>query len=241
MSCSTCSNLVIFARGLCRRCYQAQRRSGALQRVNVQNTGTCSTEGCGKPAFAKNLCKNCYDRARHPLNNTWRLLRTRYIGAYPPSWDRFDAFLADVGERPTPKHQLRRKDMTQPFSTTNIRWIEPVVRSDPMTRDGRAAYEREWRFQRKFGISVADYDRLMLEQDGRCASCREAELHIHRSGKKRDLAVDHDHATGIVRGLLCGDCNRGLGLFRDDPVALRAAADYLEAHASKIRCEGVPS
>lgn len=46
----------------------------------------------------------------------------------------------------------------------------------------------------------------------------------------RDLHLDHDHGSGYLRDWLCGSCNTGLGSFRDDPVLLRAAADYIERH-----------
>ncbi len=75
-----------------------------------------------------------------------------------------------------------------------------------------------WRWYR-YGLSDADYDALLARQRGVCANCK----------RNRRLGVDHCHATGKVRGLLCGNCNRGLGLFHDDPELLRAAAAYLEA------------
>ncbi len=65
------------------------------------------------------------------------------------------------------------------------------------------------------------YQRLLDEQQGVCAVCqRTPEV----AGK---LHLDHDHATEQVRGLLCSGCNTGLGLFREDPAALRRAAEYL--------------
>jgi ferric-dicitrate binding protein FerR (iron transport regulator) len=68
--------------------------------------------------------------------------------------------------------------------------------------------------------AVSAYHRLLREQDGKCAICRVSE-------SRRKLDLDHDHATGMVRGLLCNSCNLGLGKFGDDPVRLEAAAEYL--------------
>lgn len=82
--------------------------------------------------------------------------------------------------------------------------------------------------KRSFGISIEDYDRLYARQSGRCAICN-----IHQSRLKKRLAVDHDHQTGAVRGLLCAPCNMGIGQLGDDPARLRSAAIYLDHHSSK--------
>ena len=82
---------------------------------------------------------------------------------------------------------------------------------------------REYGLRRKYGIGIAEYEHMLLAQRGVCAICAEPEP---VPGVR--LAVDHDHATGSVRGLLCSLCNRTLGLMRDDPDLLRAAASYLE-------------
>lgn len=75
-----------------------------------------------------------------------------------------------------------------------------------------------------YGISENDYDLLLLAQGGVCAICSGA------CGTGRHLSVDHDHATGQVRALLCASCNNGLGRFKDSPALLRAAASYIEQH-----------
>ena len=75
-----------------------------------------------------------------------------------------------------------------------------------------------------YGLSVEELDAMLARQGGRCAICRD------EPGDRR-LGVDHDHATGRVRGLLCPRCNMALGLFRDNADALRAAAGYLERQA----------
>lgn len=72
----------------------------------------------------------------------------------------------------------------------------------------------------KFGITLEEYDALLDAQDGRCAICG-------ARPEGRMLDVDHDHATGIVRGLLCNNCNRGIGHLGDDAERLLAAAAYL--------------
>ena len=80
---------------------------------------------------------------------------------------------------------------------------------------------RRKRLEREFGITLVDYDQMLAAQGGGCAICGGL------SSDGRRLAVDHDHATGVVRGLLCADCNRGLGIFDDDPECLQAAISYL--------------
>lgn len=232
MKCSTAEcGRAVFSRGMCQACYARLRRNGSVERKYVRNTGLCSEPDCEKPAFAKSLCKRHYDLARHPLKVPWTLLRSRNPGQFPASWNRFDAFLSEVGERPTARHQLRRIDASRPYAADNFKWLAPILSADCYTPEDRKKYEREWRLQRKFGISGADYDRMFAEQNGSCAICRKPERQVHRkTGKLRDLAVDHDHTTLAVRGLVCTDHNMMIGLASDDPDLLEAAAAYLRRH-----------
>jgi hypothetical protein len=77
----------------------------------------------------------------------------------------------------------------------------------------------------RYGLSGEALARLTAEQGGRCAVC---EMVPSGKGKKsQTLHVDHDHATGIVRGLLCDKCNRAIGLMGDSATTLTRAAMYL--------------
>jgi len=69
------------------------------------------------------------------------------------------------------------------------------------------------------------------EQNGVCKICGNGVNGTNNSNITR-LVVDHDHETGKVRGLLCGNCNRGLGIFKDDVDRLTAAINYFQNHAS---------
>ena len=77
-------------------------------------------------------------------------------------------------------------------------------------------------YMRKYGITIEKYEILLAEQNGCCAIC----LAVTGSDGKR-LAVDHNHETGEVRGLLCDNCNTGLGMFKDNPSLLAKAINYL--------------
>lgn len=72
---------------------------------------------------------------------------------------------------------------------------------------------------------------MIALQGNKCAICGSEETDKRR-GKLRALAVDHDHETGKVRGLLCGACNKGIGLLKDDAEILRKAAAYLDKHTA---------
>ncbi len=93
---------------------------------------------------------------------------------------------------------------------------------------------------RAFNLSTEEYERLHGEQGGLCAICQQPEVAMigHGKDRVRSLAVDHDHRTGIVRGLLCGNCNKGLGNLGDDVDRLLAAVRYLVGHGRSLP-EGV--
>ena len=80
--------------------------------------------------------------------------------------------------------------------------------------------ERNSSMKRKYGITLKEYSKLLIAQNGTCAICG------HPPNGKH-LAVDHDHITGKVRGLLCDSCNPMLGYARDDRKILASAIDYL--------------
>lgn len=84
---------------------------------------------------------------------------------------------------------------------------------------------RAGKLKRNFGITVEDYDALLREQGGVCAICKGT----NSSGRR--LGVDHCHATGKVRGLLCCLCNSGIGKLQDSLELVETAADYLRKYA----------
>lgn len=83
------------------------------------------------------------------------------------------------------------------------------------------------RYRRK-GLTIEDFQELYDAQNGVCAICSQPEIRT-RSGAVRILCIDHDHQTGMIRGLLCSRCNVILGQVRDIPETLLAAAAYLVA------------
>jgi hypothetical protein len=84
------------------------------------------------------------------------------------------------------------------------------------------------RRERIYGLSTDGYAELLVAQGGVCAICHQPETKVNRvTGYQHALSVDHDHSTGLVRGLLCSACNRAIGLLSESPDRLRSAAEYL--------------
>lgn len=203
---------------------------------------------CQKPSVAKGLCDLHYrrlkkfghvdatlrpadwgQRHKHPLWHSWKWsARSGRVKA----WDDFWAFVSDVVERPEGS-MLRRRNLEMPFGPDNFYWSDPVTSdADRATLAGRAEYMRAWnrknplktkhyKIKKCFGIGIDDYERMLAEQGGGCAICGQRDEWFN-------LAIDHCHDKKFVRGLLCSQCNRGLGLFLDDPERLRNAAAYLD-------------
>ncbi len=118
---------------------------------------------------------------------------------------------------------IRRKPVTRCKACYPIRTIA-WKRNNP---DKAKRYEWRTNLRMYYGIDIVDWERMFEAQGGRCAICRVAT----QSAQGRRLAVDHDHASGRVRSLLCGNCNRGLSGFKDNTELLMRAIEYLQRHA----------
>lgn len=91
--------------------------------------------------------------------------------------------------------------------------------------------QRKRNLKHKYGLTIEDYDNILKSQGNSCAICfkKDSEVTGDRFSKIK-FAVDHDHATGKVRGILCNQCNRALGMFLDSKEVLLSAMNYLETH-----------
>ena len=91
----------------------------------------------------------------------------------------------------------------------------------------RRDYIKDKYLKAEFGISLGEYTKRHTEQGGLCAICYEPET-VRSKGKLKSLAVDHNHKTGKVRGLLCQRCNTALGSLRESPKLALALIEYLK-------------
>lgn len=84
--------------------------------------------------------------------------------------------------------------------------------------------EKDNSLKRIFKISLNEYKAMLKKQNNKCAICKQKEV---SDKAKRSLAVDHCHTTGKIRGLLCSNCNLGLGNLKDNIIYLNSAIEYL--------------
>lgn len=99
---------------------------------------------------------------------------------------------------------------------------EQYLKHKPFRKKVSPDVHRNISYKRNFGITLNDYNIILKNQKGKCAICKQKES----NGK--NLSVDHDHKTGKVRGLLCNNCNRSLGLLKDDISVLKNCIKYLK-------------
>lgn len=214
----------------------------------------CSVSDCAHLSMAKGYCNTHYMRLQrrgaaeddsyerrghasvHPLYNSWQVIKRKGAVAFHSSWKDFWAFAKDVGERPGHDFILRKIDPDQLHGPKNFQWTKNI--GDIKKRSDRNGYMRMYRqanpdpfkrayLKKNYGISLEEYNRLQLKQDGKCAICRQPETTVIR-GNLVDLSVDHCHDKGNIRGLLCSKCNQGIGCFKHDQSLLEAAIEYLK-------------
>jgi hypothetical protein len=92
-------------------------------------------------------------------------------------------------------------------------------------RDKHNKFLRKAMLKRLYRISLEKYNKIFTEQEGKCAICG-----THQNELKRKLAVDHNHKTGKVRGLLCYKCNSIIGYSKEDIIILKQTIEYLNKY-----------
>jgi hypothetical protein len=173
-------------------------------------------------------------REQHHLYDTWHWHKRKVNNGLVQEWaDDFWVFVNAVGERPE-GHKLRKNYENLPLGPDNFEWREVIPSKD------KAKFAREWRkanpakaknsdLKRRFGITLDEYDALLILQNNVCAICDSPESAVDRKGHIRMLAVDHCHTTKKIRGLLCTSCNTAIGHFKDNRELLKKAIEYLSA------------
>lgn len=117
-----------------------------------------------------------------------------------------------------------RKEFMQRYAKKNKKklknYIKAYQKQNPQTT-WKAAIKY------KYGITDEQYQVMLQEQNGVCAICKQISK---RKDRIINLSIDHNHKTGRIRGLLCTQCNQGLGSFKDSKEQLKAAISYLEQY-----------
>ncbi len=210
----------------------------------------CGAKDCDKPVVSFGLCDTHRKRLqrrgtteqtrpwdwgmkeKHPLHESWKCFK-KHVNGICSEW-RFDfwLFAKEIGEKPSAKHRLTRKDSKLPIDRTNFEWREVSDGSESKT-----AYLKRWRkdnphkvrhtyLKKHFKITLAEYEQMLEQQNNGCAICG------HKCKTYGNLSVDHCHKTGKIRGLLCTNCNRAIGLFSDNVDFLKNAIRYLQSSTS---------
>jgi hypothetical protein len=153
----------------------------------------------------------------------------------------FWVFVKELPPAPEGHNYLRRQDTTLPMGPDNVVWTKKRYRS-PVGQTP-AEYQRLYRKRvshtwRAYGIDAEKYHQMHDAQGGVCAICGRPETAIDKkNGRTRRLAIDHDHATGKVRGLLCTRCNAVLGYAQDNLNVLLASIQYLRKSRESVESQ----
>lgn len=193
----------------------------------------CTMEGCGLPHKARGYCQTHYmqfKRGITPVGPIKRRERNK-----PPECIEEDCHEPVKSKGLCKMHYQRLlrhghtmyRDRKKPAKPCFIETCDNHAYAKGLCH-AHYIKQRTWQ---NAGICAERYQEMLREQSGVCAICGKPEKSPHRlSGKTKNLAIDHCHDTGIIRGLLCSSCNRAIGLLNDDPSLLAKAYKYVLHH-----------
>ena len=192
----------------------------------------CQIDGCTRPHKARGLCQTHY--AQRLRGSDFSPIRSRVREKLPECTE--EDCSEPVKSKGLCKMHYQRflrhghtmyRNRKKPAKQCVISGCESVLYAKDLCH---AHYIKQRKWQAA-GVDATRYQEMLLEQGGVCAICAQPERAPDKaSGKTKDLAIDHDHATGAIRALLCSNCNRGLGLFNDDDGLLAKAQTYVLYH-----------
>jgi hypothetical protein len=113
------------------------------------------------------------------------------------------------------------KDKKEELTLRNRNWLDN-------NKERRKKYTKVQNLKRKYGLTLEQYEAMLLAQRGKCPICNKE---LDACAQKD---VDHCHNTGKIRDILCSNCNKGLGCFDDNPECMIAAAEYVKRHQGVI-------
>lgn len=164
---------------------------------------TCSVDECDGEYHSRDMCRRHYEQ--------WRRLRIQRELAEVPCLAAARRWTHETGYR----FGCRCEECT----AANAARQRAYRKKNPdIVKRSRLKYQ--------FGMEHGEYDRLHADQGGVCAACGDEET-AHNQYGLLPLAVDHDHDTGEIRGLLCMRCNIAVGHLRNDPDRAQKVANYL--------------
>ncbi len=151
--------------------------------------------------------------------------------AHRREYDRIRLLNPEVRARMRAYQQSPRGKEVARKASAKIRATEEYKRKarEYKKSDKYQKWRRNDMFKKQFGITLDDYDKMLESQKGLCAICGLKETFTMK-GRTHSLAVDHDHVTGKIRGLLCRACNQMLGLGKDKITTLEGAIQYLKKY-----------
>jgi len=157
--------------------------------------------------------------------NRCRVMRLSYQKTqYPPP----EKYCLNCG-KPIPAEGQRRPDRCLECRRTNRRAIS---RKAEKTRYSAGIRRRlDTNLRREYGIDLAEYEDMYTAQNGLCAICGIGIPKKDGKNGRGKFAIDHDHDTGKVRGILCAFCNFGIGNFKESVKTLESAILYLRHHS----------
>lgn len=193
-----------------------------------QGRATCSVDDCPHPVVGNDLCDKHYRRMRRygTTDQPERPTACVEAGCDLPvnALARCDRHYRRVKRGATePRYCTYCGGGIDPGRNANVRYCSKACHEREQFVRRRDEHRINW--LRQYGLTVEQYDTMLTSQGGGCAICGTQTLPA-RGGC---FAVDHDHGTGAVRGLLCTECNSGLGMFKDRLDLVERAVVYLKA------------